>query len=99
MKFVFSVCAVLCLSAVASAGPILDWIEARRPGVLIPKRGGYLPVQPAQPNPSNGCPCVPCPCNPCPGGSCPIPGGAVALPTGPAVNVSPCPAGVCLPKK
>lgn len=86
MKFRPLVCAVLCCIALApagsSAGPIRDWVNSKRPGILIPLPNQYAPF-PACPQAAPACPC---PCNPgvgipatpfnpptCPGGVCPLP--------------------------
>lgn len=106
MRSVLAILVLVCLGGVATAGPIRNWIENHRPGIIIPKRSynpqpiGPIYVQPGCPN-----------CPTCPGGTCPAPiqpeviKGFHALPFGP-VQIVPltgcpcgpgcgCPGGVC----
>lgn len=86
MKFLLSLVCIVSFAAVAEAGPLRDWVNSWRPGVIVPLPSYYSP---------RPCPCPPgfCPC-PSPGQFVqPIPAPIYLYP--PPRHPSPCPGGQC----
>lgn len=69
LRFLFALAALVLFSADAFAGPVRDFINNHRPGIIIPKRSNCAPAPQAK-CASCGPTCA-CPQGVCP--NCPVP--------------------------
>lgn len=84
---VIALVAVVLCAGMASAGPVLDWLNGNRPGWLIPKPSPSPAPRPGPIQPIIIPDRMPARPGQCPGGVCPVPGQREyrALPVGPAI--------------
>lgn len=77
VKYIIAALVLATLCPIAAGGPVRDWFNTVRPGVIVPK---------PQPMPS---PIIKQPVSPCPGGQCPKPDKAYYTPALGEVLVTP----------